>query len=614
MLSSTSAANRRSSYRQDVLFAEDCFSVAPAHLSQVAKRKYSRTYFSSDFAKDGDARRTANLGALSFRALMAPKDSKLRLPWSREEQNEKAVEVVNQLTRRLGRHGAYTPPRYWLPSLMALANQYGVYLHDDRNAPSYARQIDPPGKKQVTPDSFLKRLLDEQFWRMTFRRVLPQLAETHARSMGLVSKTQGLYVSDYQADAYRRQAARSREYLKNLIVTNEDGYSESVLKFADSTVSNPRNRYSELMVRMSGTERIAKALGFVSLFVTLTCPSRFHAIKLIGKRKTIPNRKFAGATPADGQRYLTRYWALVRAQFHRQGIKVFGFRIAEPHHDGTPHWHLLLYVRPEHADVLTELLTEHYTRDDQAELRNRHSGQLKTVRRVKIKWLDSERSATGYVAKYIAKNVDGCGSNGESIGMNFDGLDAPTAAQRVRAWASLWRIRQFQQIGGAPVTLYRELRRIANLDSAEFDSDALDAAVAAANQGDWEAYEYALGFDCPRKDRPLDLTCDEERPNKYGELVHNKIIGVVDKKEGVFVRSRLHEWTVEFRTGGREADRQLGFMCNNCNDESRDGTSRHHEPRSLSLDFEAFVPDDDFLDPPPPYEPPPFLIRRAGHA
>ena len=230
MLSSTSVANRRSSYRQDVSFAEDCFSVAPLHLAQVAKRKYSRTFFSSEFVKDGDARRTANLGALSFRALMAPKDSKLRLSWSREEQNEKAAEVVNQLTRRLGRYGAYTPPRYWLPSLMALANQYGVYLHDDCNAPSYARQIDPPGKKQVTPDSFLKRLLDEQFWRMTFRRVLPQLAETHARSMGLVSKTQGLYVSDYQADAQRRQAVRSREYLKNLIVTNEDGYAESVLK------------------------------------------------------------------------------------------------------------------------------------------------------------------------------------------------------------------------------------------------------------------------------------------------------------------------------------------------------------------------------------------------
>lgn len=121
---------------------------------------------------------------------------------------------------------------------------------------------------------------------------------------------------------------------------------------------------------------------------------------------------------------MDKVWSRARAAIARQGIELFGIRIAEPHHDGRPHWHILVFVRPDQDESLISILRHYALQDSTHEPGARQ-------RRYKVEKIDSAKgTAIGYVAKYITKNVDGFGVEADE-----SGLETPKAAERVKAWS-----------------------------------------------------------------------------------------------------------------------------------------------------------------------------------
>ena len=110
------------------------------------------------------------------------------------------------------------------------------------------------------------------------------------------------------------------------------------------------------------------------------------------------NARYGGATPRDAQQWLCAMWARARAKLARLGVTMYGFRVAEPHHDGCPHWHALIWFKDQGAaDQAAQVVRDYWLSDDGHE---RGAAQ----NRVNVKAMQAG-GAAGYIAKYIAKNV-----------------------------------------------------------------------------------------------------------------------------------------------------------------------------------------------------------------
>ncbi|EAY4676054.1 replication endonuclease [Salmonella enterica subsp. enterica serovar Rubislaw] len=366
----------------------------------------------------------------------------------------------------------------------------GIAEHFKADPPEWSRFT---GKK-LTPEQLkiaISRMISVRFWSRHFRTLTRRWREHLYITVGDVRRQRSVICSPQWVQHWLASRKRGREIMAETDIEDEEtGETLPLLSAVDASVSNNEKRRAEMLTRVKGLEelaaldRMSQDSDYVALFFTWTAPQQYHAWLETGRR----NRKWNGASPRETQHYFTRTFKNFSTALTRRDIHIFGMHITESHHDGTPHWHGILFVRREQEETLREVFESYANAENCSAHR---PGKPPARSQLMIKPVDRRMgSPTAYITKHICRNLEGCAPGGRD---KETGRPWTELARHSAAWASLWGIKQFRFTGGPPVSVWRELRKLSDQKQADSVSPVFGELHHAAGAGDWAAYTRLQG-------------------------------------------------------------------------------------------------------------------------
>jgi hypothetical protein len=226
----------------------------------------------------------------------------------------------------------------------------------------------------------------------------PRLLTIYKKDVDILKypiKYYGLTEDNFQS--VKSKHHKQKEFLKNTFLYDKSTCNSIPLsKIIVSAQHNPHRYYGELQNRINTLVDIAKEKGLKPLFMTLTLPSEYHPKKEIklknGKKKSIKNSKYNGSTPRKAVKELTRMFAKLR---HDRSLKDLTkqqrdyFRVNEPHKDGTPHTHILMFLPEERIPRVVKAFKRLF------------DNKANDIQKIS----ENIDNATAYVMKYINKTL-----------------------------------------------------------------------------------------------------------------------------------------------------------------------------------------------------------------
>ncbi|MBW3568011.1 MAG: replication endonuclease, partial [Proteobacteria bacterium] len=296
--------------REDATFSARILARLPSQFIEPIKRQYRDKY------QRAGGRAVANDWLISIDEMTAGVN--FSLAWDDGEIVVEATRAAKRCRR-----------------IMARATRFQRNAYDAACTITRSEGVEPPKlTKGRTVEGCIARMMCPHWWRRQLRKHHGRAVEKLARELNLVTAKRQCYASQAAVERRASQKRRNRHLMENLMGWAEDENGVPVNEYGlvladavDASVSNPELRRGELMCRLRGFEQAAKISKHVALFITVSAPGEWHRAY---SRSGQPVPHWNGSTPRAVHQYLQRIWTRTRAAWKREGINIYGFRIAEP--------------------------------------------------------------------------------------------------------------------------------------------------------------------------------------------------------------------------------------------------------------------------------------------
>ncbi|AWK85012.1 replication endonuclease [Azospirillum thermophilum] len=452
--------------------------------------------------------------------------------WRRREDHDRLRELAHAVARRAGALGQYVDG---LALAMLTADGDAIHSEAERRAHAAQAQVRAVratgGPGELTPNE--RRAMCPRAQR---RRLAREIDRTDAHVSAILGAVGGprppkgrpdprqVYVSDWTLARWRHRQEQGRKFLEQQQIVDK-ATGEVICSAAEAADSGQRFRRATMIALVHGLREIARRDGLVPVAITLTLPPEYHPAPALGRNGYDP-----AITPAAMFGELQARWHRVVAVLRKRRVRTVGIWLPEPHEDGTPHRHAILWAAPEGIDDLRTAVEAHFPGRRATDFRvldERSAAQVQTYVLTYALKMTTEAPTTK------AEAPDG----EEHLGTSFD---------RFRAWKSVFGgARSWGFIGLRPGTVgrWRDLFRLAQrVERGEKIECTRTRVILRAIQRQHHATALRLmGALCDTAERGERATeivgVYEERHTAYGDVVRLRV-GVRNTRTG-------HEWRIK---------------------------------------------------------------------